>query len=263
MAKMALIVGIARYADSRLDLPAVRQDLPRIEQILTNFGIANFIPPLIDDDATLENITGSLEAMIEAAAPDDVCVFYFSGHGTHLEKSKTAAIVTWNADQNSLLTAMWLSAFLGRASARGISFWGIYDCCHSGGLPVLLELLFGPQRGVKYAPFSRLRKCPTAKCESQPGLHHQTPLSLVTSTLLRNSFHFAATGAGLPAFFADLDGDKNDESLFTYELARIIAVGQNIATFGDLVSDAVIKVQPEQDPQIVFPLGLEGRHLFS
>jgi hypothetical protein len=83
----AVLVGIDEYA--RSDIPSLRgcvNDVALVRMLLKeHLGVPNEdIRVVVNQRATKENILLRLGATIDSAAPGDVVVFYFSGHGSQI-----------------------------------------------------------------------------------------------------------------------------------------------------------------------------------
>ena len=83
----AVLVGIDEYA--RADIPTLRgcvNDVALVRELLKRcVGVVNDdIHVLVNRRATKQNILRRLFMAIEGAAPGDVVVFYFSGHGSQI-----------------------------------------------------------------------------------------------------------------------------------------------------------------------------------
>jgi metacaspase-1 len=83
----AVLVGIDEYA--RSDIPSLRgcvNDVALVRMLLKeHLGVPNEdIRVVVNQRATKENILLRLGATVDSAAPGDVVVFYFSGHGSQI-----------------------------------------------------------------------------------------------------------------------------------------------------------------------------------
>ena len=82
----ALLVGIDDYPGFFNDLRGPVEDVRRLTEVLTGrFGVSEAnIMTLTDSDATRMNIANSVVQHLGKAGPDDVAVFFYSGHGTQI-----------------------------------------------------------------------------------------------------------------------------------------------------------------------------------
>jgi WD40 repeat protein len=85
--RMALIVGVSKYADSSIDLAYADADAKALYDYLTSsaLGPAAFRPKdvqlLLNEKATVANITTGLREFLHQAREDDFVLFFFAGHG--------------------------------------------------------------------------------------------------------------------------------------------------------------------------------------
>jgi metacaspase-1 len=82
-----VLVGIDEY--ERPDIPSLRgcvNDVALVRLLLKQYlGVANEdIRVVVNQRATKENILRRLSATVDSAAPGDIVVFYFSGHGSQI-----------------------------------------------------------------------------------------------------------------------------------------------------------------------------------
>jgi uncharacterized caspase-like protein len=83
--KYAVIVGVADYQGSGMDLRYSDDDAYRFYAYLQSCegGVdAANISVLIDEAANKSNILATMERVFAKAGPEDMLIFYFSGHGT-------------------------------------------------------------------------------------------------------------------------------------------------------------------------------------
>ena len=80
--KWALIIGVSRYRRVRPPLSYAASDAQAMAQFLQEAGFPpDHIKVLVDQDATLVNVQAELDWLRRNAAPQDLVVIYFSGHG--------------------------------------------------------------------------------------------------------------------------------------------------------------------------------------
>lgn len=126
----AVIVGAARYTH----MPVLRYTDDDAYQIYAFFkspeGGAlpdNQIKVLIDEDATLANITSTMRSVFLRADDNDVVLFYFSGHGIQ------GAFLPIDYDgANNILEHKDITDLLKRSQAKHKIVFA--DACHSGSL---------------------------------------------------------------------------------------------------------------------------------
>lgn len=79
-----IFVGISDYSNGDdNDLPMCRDDAEKLARALTASGLANSstVEVLVDGEATGANIMRAFTRMASRVGPDDVFVFFYSGHG--------------------------------------------------------------------------------------------------------------------------------------------------------------------------------------
>jgi hypothetical protein len=133
----AVLVGVSTYKDSS-PLPVCAKDVVAIAHQLVLGGFALERMVVLVDDApddklpTRDNILSTLKVVADATQPDDLLLFYYTGHGD--ENGKESYLVT-QSGRTSVLedTAIPISRvthILRNASAREKVM--ILDACHAG-----------------------------------------------------------------------------------------------------------------------------------
>jgi Caspase domain len=158
--KRALLIGINHYewpaAVNReapqsssgrahfTDLWGPKNDVRALKDLLTaKYGFeAKHITVLEDEQATREGILRALNDFLNAAATGDVCVFYYSGHGSRVKNTKGGEPDNYD---ESLVPAdsragakdirdKELARIYIKAIKRGVRLTVIVDSCHSGSI---------------------------------------------------------------------------------------------------------------------------------
>lgn len=78
--KKAVCVGINNYPGTQNDLQGCVNDANDWCALLTGYGFETSL--MLDAQATRQNIKAALDGLVVSAAPGDVVVFTYSGHGT-------------------------------------------------------------------------------------------------------------------------------------------------------------------------------------
>ncbi len=133
---LGVVAGVDRYADPSIDLTYAKSDASRLAAALkargTSYYAAQDIELLLDNAATGQSISETLEKAAASATPEDTILFFFAGHGAQGEDGRYYLIPS-NIDLNSIektgLPWARIAAALGRTKARAIV---ILDACHSG-----------------------------------------------------------------------------------------------------------------------------------
>ena len=133
MAFLATFVGAGKYSDPEIrDLVGCTRDATALHALFADSLPDDNPKLLIDYDATAANIRTALQETLGAAAPGDVVIFSFSGHGSH--DHRLAASDTRLSDLVNTSIGMEELAELFR-STKARAVLCILDCCFSGGAP--------------------------------------------------------------------------------------------------------------------------------
>jgi hypothetical protein len=78
----AVVVGIGRYQDSRIDaLPCAESDARSVEALIRDKLVVREVMSLYNEEATKENIQKVLQGRLSQAGRDDAVLIYFACHG--------------------------------------------------------------------------------------------------------------------------------------------------------------------------------------
>jgi metacaspase-1 len=142
MTKKALLVGLNRYPDPENTLRGCLNDVRQIHAMLLEhrgFREDGSIVTLTDAEATTGNIVERLHWLVDGAAPGDVLVFHYSGHGSQVEDlhgdelddGLDEIICPYDLDWNDPFTDDDLHDIL-KGLPAGANLTVVLDCCHSG-----------------------------------------------------------------------------------------------------------------------------------
>jgi hypothetical protein len=133
--------GGGRAAFSNLDGP--RTDVAAMREVLTKkYGFTS-IDILEDQKASRAAILAAIKKdLVDDPAPGDVCVFYYSGHGSRVRNSKGGeadgydeSMVPADSNQGSLdIRDKELARLFLEALKKGVTLTTIFDSCHSGSI---------------------------------------------------------------------------------------------------------------------------------
>ena len=130
MSFKGLFIGIDRYASPGINwLGCARRDAVALHGLFTD-SMGGETALLTDERATLAAIQEEFRKL-ETAAPEDVVVIAFSGHGSETHEIVTHDTDPYNIDETSIPLTV-LGEWCSRVPCRRLLV--ILDCCFSGGL---------------------------------------------------------------------------------------------------------------------------------
>ena len=140
----ALLVGIDAYEQTGLRLRGCARDVFAVSAFLQEIGYAaEDIRVVLDQRATRDGIVERLRWLTDDVRPGDQRLFYYSGHGAQLptygdgdrvdRMDETLVPVDFDWSPERALTDDLFAELYGQLpyDAR---FFGIFDCCHAGGM---------------------------------------------------------------------------------------------------------------------------------
>ena len=131
----ALLIGVSKYSDPRLNLDQPVSDARKIKEVLTqgyDFNTENTI--LLENPSRGEIFSALYKLRNQVTASDNLLIFY-AGHGYWDEKIKQG--YWWPRDATAADPSNWLSNSDLREQLRGISSAHtllVSDACFSGGI---------------------------------------------------------------------------------------------------------------------------------
>ena len=132
----AVLVGITDYAGTANNLPYTAEDAQKLAQTLNRAGVlADGSAVLTDADATYDRVRAAFQQVAQRAGPDDLFLFFYSGHGTQVNSTASAnepdgrneAIVLRDRLVRDDEMAQWFQQVHARMSLIAL------DACFSGG----------------------------------------------------------------------------------------------------------------------------------
>jgi len=144
--RWALLVGVAKYPQTSesFDIPPLKsptKDVEALANFLRDPNKGGFSPEnvkvLTDENAKQRDILIALNEIAQKAAPEDMVLVYFSGHGYKPpDENETTYLIPYDVDMRDLdATAInfnRLSDRITKMEARKVVV--ILDACHSGGV---------------------------------------------------------------------------------------------------------------------------------
>ena len=131
----AVMVGVSDYPDDYNDLPFTDEDAVKLEEELARQGVLNPASIVLTNArATRSAVTAAFEQVAAQAGPDDLFIFFFSGHGVQEDSDDPAEL-----DGQSELLSLYdgdlsddeLAALFETVDARLALL--VIDACYSGG----------------------------------------------------------------------------------------------------------------------------------
>ena len=133
--KYALLVGNAEYNDEKLNLKTPVEDVLALERVLLDGSIGGFDEVRVLTNATLPQMRRAIgELFTQRHKPDDMLLFYFSGHG-ELDDDSNLYLMARDTERGSALSYTGLdSGFIANLMTRARSRRQviILDSCYSG-----------------------------------------------------------------------------------------------------------------------------------
>jgi hypothetical protein len=264
--RRALLIAISKYGDPKApdlkDAGDKQVDTEKMTEALKMRGF-DCLPPLLEDQATHDNILKHLNALSSVSKPDDAIVVYFSGHGANSRNmfSLCPFDASVRSDDHDI-TAEDINKWLDGLKTRNVTI--ILDCCFSdvtsavrarGGNPMKTKFI-----GHFRIPMDQLRRTLDIRPDRAVVL---------TGAVLGSEAYQLEAGKDLSSPL----GRSNWEGLFTFYLAKGIKSMVPATTYSDLMEAVDKQVQEEirltKDPSKVQTPGVYGapdlvqRPLFS
>jgi hypothetical protein len=258
MGRYALLVGVSNYGADFTALPSAVKDVRALQRVLLNPDIGGFfesdVTALVDCDQ--QEIQRAVFRLFNDRKPDDLLLFYFSGHGVTDNRSDFY-LASKNANKKELdITAVPATNIHTQMNkSRSQRQVVILDCCHSGafskgmtakdgGTVNVLPKLGGEGRAILTASDS------TKYAFEQEGFE----LSLYT--------HFLVEGLEKGAADQDGDGEISVDELYEY-------VKEKVKNTNDAMSPEFYPVRggakiilaksPQDDPKLKYRKEVESR----
>jgi hypothetical protein len=203
MAKRALLIGI-NYVGTGHELHGCINDSNRMKEMLSKRGFTE-IKQLLEEDATTLGIRAGLVWLTTNAAPGDVLVLHYSGHGSQLpndyeddgyEEILCPIDLDW---KKKVITDIELRKTFDKVP-NNVNCTVVLDCCHSGTMlnqAESLELkttrkIARPNKASRYMqPPVRIAK----KLKGRTQVRHVTTRDVDQSALLIAGCHADQTSA--------------------------------------------------------------------
>ncbi len=142
--RWVLLIGISDYPSTEgfeiEKLKAPVKDVAALSAFLGDSEKGGFNPDhiftLTDAEATRRNILITFNEIANRTSPEDMVIFYFSGHGTRLSDTGTTYLIPYDHDLRDVATTCIdfsdLAGKIRKMEANKVVV--ILDACHSGGV---------------------------------------------------------------------------------------------------------------------------------
>ena len=235
-----LSVGVSDYEGTKNDLHFADVDAKRVAQFFIDAGVpSGHIKLLTNQNATRQNILSTLNTVFSAAQPNDVVIFYFSGHGD----KGVFLPADFTGFSNALLHREVKAAFKNCAAKHKLC---IADACFAGSIRTKS---FDSSRDSLKTVEEKL-KTATAKAYKEAN---NDVVVMMASRANEESKEMSALGQGAFTYYllqgwrgtADLNGDKiiTIKELFRYTQQKVIAITKDMqhpVVFGKFDADMVL-----------------------
>ncbi len=264
----ALIVGINKYYVPEHNLRGCEEDLRNVvgyvKDCAKEQSLELDLVHLLNETATRQNVIGQFQHLFKDPHPQDICLFYFSGHGSqqpapmefwddHHKDLKLESLVCYDSRSanGSDLADKELAWLVWSATKNGMDnpFIMIIDSCHSGGAdrdPIKIE---------ENESFRYLRSRPLASSFGNLLGSADYPKNENADTKLAPKGHYIMLSACHENELArERIFDRKIQGAFTYFLLDTLRNHKEPITYTDLLHKVRTRVMnnvEDQTPQII------------
>jgi hypothetical protein len=139
---VALLVGVSDYGGRTSNLPNTDADAEQLYNSLRGAGLLHPASQLLtNEEATTKNVANAFARAAAAAGPDDVFLFFYSGHGNQVDVAQSAAELDGRAETIELYDAAMTDAELEPLfrGVHGRMSMLVIDACFAGGFRNLID----------------------------------------------------------------------------------------------------------------------------
>lgn len=139
---IALAVGVSDYGGRTSNLPNTDTDARELYNSLRGAGLLHPASQLlVNDEATTKNVANAFARAAAQAGPNDLFLFFYSGHGNQVDVPVSAAELDGRAETIELFDDAMTDAQLKPLfdSVRGRMSMVVLDSCFSGGFRNLID----------------------------------------------------------------------------------------------------------------------------
>ncbi|WP_286395209.1 caspase, EACC1-associated type [Pseudanabaena mucicola] len=249
MGRYALLIGISNYTKGLDPLPSAVKDVDALRQVLLNPEIGSFADGdvVVLKDAEKGAIETAIYDLFANRKPDDLLLFYFSGHGVTDDRRDfyfSGTSTSKEALPPTAVSSVYVQSEMDRSrSQRQVA---ILDCCHSGAFPKGMKAKDIGTVDIKLG--GEGRAILTAADSSQYAFEQEGfELSLYT--------HFLVEGLKTGAADRDEDGDVSVDELHVYVEGKVKSVNNSMSPkfFGQKEGHRIVLARAAQDdPKLKF-----------
>jgi len=139
---IVVAVGVSDYGGRTNNLPNTDGDARELYNSLRTAGMLHPASQLlVNDEATTKNVANAFSRAAAQAGPDDMFLFFFSGHGNQVDVPVSAAELDGRAETIELFDEALTDAQLEPMfdSVRGRLSMVVIDACFAGGFRNLID----------------------------------------------------------------------------------------------------------------------------
>jgi len=132
----AVMVGVSDYGGAQNDLPFTDEDARKLAEALEREGSLNDVSVVLTNaQATVAGVRSAFERVAAQAGPDDMFLFFFSGHGDQNEVAVSGVEPDGKSESIVLRDGELSDAEMGRlfGTLRTRLSLLVIDACYSGG----------------------------------------------------------------------------------------------------------------------------------
>ena len=139
---IALLVGVSDYGGRTSNLPNTDQDARQLYESLRGAGMLHPASAVLtNDEATTKNVAAAFTRAPAQAGPNDLFMFFFSGHGDQVDVERSAAELDGRSETIELFDSAMTDADLHRlfAGVNSRMAMVVIDACYAGGFRNLVD----------------------------------------------------------------------------------------------------------------------------
>ena len=139
---VALLVGVSDYGGRTNNLPNTDQDARQLFDSLRSAGLLHPASAVLtNQEATTKNVAAAFARAAQQAGPNDLFLFFFSGHGDQIDVAQSAQELDGRSETIELFDAAMTDAQLAPlfAAVRSRMALAVIDACYSAGFRNLVN----------------------------------------------------------------------------------------------------------------------------